>query len=86
MVLITKMNDVVTPLVVVRLQELWFPQDDMCRRTEVIPGADAVGMYLPAKAIGLRGSFHRVMLFIEVIVVIRVLLKYTTSISTSKIN
>ena len=86
MVLITKTNDVVTLVVVVPPEMLWFPQEDMSRRAEVIPGADAVGIYLPAKPIGLRGSFHRVMLFIEVIVVIRVLLKYTTSISTSKVN
>ena len=86
MVLITKMNDVVTLVVVVPPETLWFPQEDMGRRTDVSPGADAVGIYLPAKPIGLRGSFHRVMLFIEVNVVIRVLLKYTTSTSTSKVN
>ncbi len=75
MVLITKMNDVVTLVVVVPPETLWFPQEDMGRRTDVSPGTDAVGIYLPAKPIGLRGSFHRVMLFIEVNVVIRVLLK-----------
>ena len=80
------MNDVVTLVVVVPPETLWFPQEDMGRRKDVSPGADAVGIYLPAKPIGLRGSFHRVMLFIEVNVVTRVLLKYTTSTSTSKVN
>ena len=67
MVLITKMNDVVTLVVVVPPAKLWFRQEDLSRRTEVIPGANAVGMYLPAKPIGLRGSFHRVMLLLKVI-------------------
>ena len=43
MVLITKMNDVVTLVVVVPPEKLWFRQEDLSRRTEVIPGANAVG-------------------------------------------
>ena len=31
MVLITKMNDVVTLVVVVHAEKLWFLQEDMCR-------------------------------------------------------
>ena len=59
------MNDVVTLDVVVRLQKLWFPQEDMCRWTEVMPATNAVGMCLPARPMGLRGSSHRMMLYCQ---------------------